>query len=151
LTAFPGMELYPSFSPDGNQVAFMWTGPEQDNQDIYVQMIGSGSPLRLTTDPRADYNPVWSPDGRWIAFLRGEPPLSFLSGGSLSMQSGRSELQLIPPLGGPGRKLAEIRIREYVIPPYVAWCSDSNCLVVTDSPGEGKPDALFVVSLETGE
>src|SRR5436190_12395872 len=102
LTTFPGAELYPSLSPDGNQVAFTWTGPKQDNQDIYVQMIGSGSPLRLTTDPRAYYNAVWSPDGRWIAFLRGEPPLSFLSGGSLSMQSGRSELQLIPPLGGPG-------------------------------------------------
>jgi len=70
LTTFPGAELYPSFSPDGNHVAFTWTGPKQDNPDIYVQMIGSGSPLRLTTDPRSDYNPVWSPDGRWIAFLR---------------------------------------------------------------------------------
>ena len=58
--------------PDGNHVAFTWTGPKQDNTDIYVQQIGSGSPLRLTTDPRTDYNPVWSPDGRWIAFLRGE-------------------------------------------------------------------------------
>ena len=73
LTTFPGVELYPSLSPDGNHVAFSWTGPKQDNPDIYVQQIGSGSPLRLTTDPRNDYNPVWSPDGRWIAFLRGEP------------------------------------------------------------------------------
>src|SRR5207247_1629952 len=144
LTTFPGAELYPSLSPDGNQVAFTWTGPKQDNQDIYVQMIGSGSPLRLTTDPRADYNPVWSPDGRWIAFLRGE---------SSSLQSGRSELRLIPPLGGPDRKLAEIRIPEtaVLLPQFVAWCPDSNCLVVTDSQGEGKPNALFVVSLETGE
>ena len=61
-------------------------------------------------------------------------------------------MRLIPPLGGPERKLAEIRVREvFVTPPYLAWCPDSNCLVVTDSPGEGKPDALFVVSLETGE
>src|SRR5439155_13087848 len=144
LTTFSGAELYPSLSTDGNQVAFTWTGPKQDNQDIYVQMIGSGSPLRLTTDPRADYNPVWSPDGRWIAFLRGE---------SSSLQSGRSELRLIPPLGGPDRKLAEIRIPEtaVLLPQFVAWCPDSNCLVVTDSQGEGKPNALFVVSLETGE
>ena len=41
LTTFPGMELYPSFSPDGNHVVFTWTGPKQDNQDLYVQMIGS--------------------------------------------------------------------------------------------------------------
>jgi len=38
-----------------------------------------------------------------------------------------------------------------VSPIYLTWCSDSNCLIVSDSPGEGKPDALFVVSLETGE
>ncbi len=58
LTTFPGAELYPSFSPDGNHVAFTWTGPKQDNPDVYVQQIGAGSPLRLTTDPRSDYNPV---------------------------------------------------------------------------------------------
>jgi Tol biopolymer transport system component len=143
LTTFPGAELYPSFSPDGNHVAFSWNGPKQDNPDIYVQQIGAGSPLRLTTDPRNDYNPVWSPDGRWIAFLRGESP---------RQQPGKSELRLIPPLGGPERKLAEIRIRGlFVSPPYLAWCRDSTCLVVTDSPGKGKPDALFIVSLETGE
>ncbi len=146
LTTFPGVERYPSFSPDGNHVAFTWTGPKQDNPDIYVQQIGSGSPLRLTTDPRGDDNPVWSPDGRWIAFLRGESP-------SLSMgTASKNELWLIPPLGGPERKLAEILVREtFVSPPYLAWCPDANCLVVTDSPGERKPDALFVVSLETGE
>ncbi len=140
LTTFPGAELYPSFSPDGNHVAFTWTGPKQDNPDIYVQQIGAGSPLRLTTDPRSDYNPVWSPDGRWIAFLRGESS-------SLQPQRGKSELRLIPPLGGPERKLVEIRETR----PGLAWCPDSHCLVATDSPGEGKPDALFVFSLETGE
>jgi eukaryotic-like serine/threonine-protein kinase len=138
LTTLPGVQRYPSFSPDGNHVAFTWTGPKQDNQDIYVQQIDAGSPLRLTTDPSNDYNPVWSADGRWIAFLRGE--------------SAKSELRLIPPLGGSERKLTEIRVREaFVTPPYLAWCPDSDCLVVTDSPGEGKPDALFAVSLETGE
>ena len=134
LTSLPGVQRYPSFSPDGNHVAFTWTGPKQDNQDVYVQQIGSGSPLRLTNDPRIDYNPVWSPDGRWIAFLRRQ------------WEAGTSELRLIPPLGGPERKLADIRVSDtyFITPPYLAWCPDSNCLVVTDSPGEGKPAALFV-------
>ena len=73
LTTLPGVERYPSFSPDGNHLVFTWTGDKQDNQDLYVQMIGQRSTLRLTTDVRNDYNPVWSPDGRWIAFLRSEP------------------------------------------------------------------------------
>jgi Tol biopolymer transport system component len=140
LTTVPGVQRYPSFSPDGNYVAFTWTGPRQDNPDVYVQQIGSGSPLRLTTDRGNDYNPVWSPDGRLIAFLRRQ-------------SDEESELRLIPPLGGPERKLIQTRVRggHSVTPPYLGWCPDSSCLVVTDSPGENKPDALFVVSLESGE
>jgi Tol biopolymer transport system component/predicted Ser/Thr protein kinase len=140
LTSLSGAHRYPSFSPDGSYVAFTWTGPKQDNPDIYVQQIGSGSPLRLTTDASNDYNPVWSSDGRWIAFLRSQS------------EAGKSELRLIPPLGGPERKLAEIRVSDASFtPPYLAWCPDGNCLIVTDSPGEGQPAPLFVVSLETAE
>ena len=152
LTTFPGAKSSPSFSPDGNYVAFAWSGPKQNNLDIYVQQISAGSPLRLTTDPRNDYDPAWSPDGRWIAFLRSESS-SPGSGrkGSLP-QVGTSELRLIPPLGGPERKLAEVRTgQNYYFATYLAWCPDSDCVVVTDSPGPRKPDALFVVSLETGE
>ena len=58
LTTFPGAETHPTLSPDGNQVAFTWSGPKQDNFDIYVQLIGSGGgPLRLTSDPARDYSP----------------------------------------------------------------------------------------------
>jgi eukaryotic-like serine/threonine-protein kinase len=139
LTTLPGLARYPSLSPDGNHVAFTWSGAKQDNPDIYVQQIGAGQPYRLTTDPSNDYNPVWSPDGRSIAFLRGQ-------------LQGKSELRLIAPLGGPERKVTEIRAGEFgVWPPYLAWSPDSNGLVVTDSLGEGKPTALFVVSLETGD
>jgi Tol biopolymer transport system component len=141
LITLPGVQRYPSFSPDGNHVAFTWTGPKQDNPDIYVQQIGAGAPLRLTQDPGNDYNPVWSPDGRSIAFLRLRP------------ETGTSELRLIPPLGGPEQKVGEIRVRSGILitPPYLAWCPESNCLVATDSPGANEPDALFVISLEGGE
>jgi Tol biopolymer transport system component len=56
LTTYPGFQGAPSFSPDGNQVAFSWDGEKQDNPDIYVKLIGTGGPpLRLTTDPANDY------------------------------------------------------------------------------------------------
>src|SRR5215212_7873276 len=58
--------VFPRWQPRGIYVA----GPKQDNSDIYVQQIGAGSPLRVTTDSSEDFSPVWSPDGRWIAFLR---------------------------------------------------------------------------------
>ena len=145
LTTFSGVERYPSLSPDGDEVAFAWNGPKQDNEDVYVQRIGSGSPLRLTTDPARDVNPVWSPDDRWIAFLRGN------SAGPMSRS--RYEVRLVPPLGGPERQLAQVRVRDadWPAPAYLAWCPDATCLVVSDAPVEDEPDALFVVSVETGE
>jgi len=144
LTTFPGKELYPSLSPDGNYVAFTWTGPRQDNTDIYLQQIGAGSPLRLTSDPRSDYNPVWSPDGRWIAFLRGDP--------ATPLARSDREVRLVPPLGGPERKLTDVRVQEVTVNPvYLAWCPDSTCVIVTDTVGEGKPDALFAIALDTGD
>jgi Tol biopolymer transport system component len=144
LTTLRGVEQSPALSPDGNYVVFTWTGPGQENQDIYVQMIGQGEPLQRTTDPRNDYNPVWSHDGRWIAFFRSQPPAP------TGLRN--RELLIMPPLGGPERKLADIRSQDFFpAAAYLAWSPDGSSLVVTDSLGEGQPDALFVVSLETGE
>ena len=128
LTSLPGVVSSPSLSPDGNYVVFTWTGRQQENPDLYVQQIGSGTPLQLTSHPANDYSPSWSPDGRTIAFLRrgpGEP---------------HSEVWLIAPLGGSARKLADIQPR---LPFYrrisLSWCPDSRCVVVSDSPGPASP------------
>jgi Tol biopolymer transport system component/tRNA A-37 threonylcarbamoyl transferase component Bud32 len=141
LAALPGIVRSPSFSPDGDRVAFHWTAPNQNTSEVYVQQIGAGAPLQLTTDPANDYNPAWSPDGRWIAFLR-------------QTASARShELRLTPPLGGAGRKVIDIQPRGFLRQVIFGWCPDSSCLVVTDASSSDttKPDVLFVVSIVTGE
>jgi serine/threonine protein kinase len=51
LTAETGWAELPSFSPDGNQVAYGGTGndlPNGKNRRIYVKSVGSGNPLQLT-------------------------------------------------------------------------------------------------------
>ena len=70
LTSYPGTQRSPSLSPDGERVAFAWTGQAGDNLDIYIQNVDGGAPVRLTTDPAADDYPAWSPDGSRIAFIR---------------------------------------------------------------------------------
>jgi DNA-binding winged helix-turn-helix (wHTH) protein len=62
LTSDPGRELFPTFSPDGNQVAFAADRDQPGNLDIYVKLIGSVEPLRLTSHPADEYSPAWSPD-----------------------------------------------------------------------------------------
>ncbi len=80
MTSLPGRESQPAFSPDGNQIAFVWEGAEGNNPDIYLKLIDAGEPLRLTTDAAPDFSPVWSPDGRYIAFAREGEAARNLSG-----------------------------------------------------------------------
>jgi eukaryotic-like serine/threonine-protein kinase len=138
LTSLAGVVSSPSLSPDGRYVVFTWTGPKQDNRDLYVQQIGAGSPLRLTTDPAEDLSASWSPDGRAIAFLRAEP------------QGQKKEVRLIAPLGGVERKVGAIQPRMQFAGLTVEWCPNSTCVLVTDSPG-GKSDALFAIAIDSGE
>jgi eukaryotic-like serine/threonine-protein kinase len=61
LTSLTGLEFFPTFSPDGEQVAFSWNGTKQDNWDVYVTLVGSSDVRRLTSDPGEDARPTWSP------------------------------------------------------------------------------------------
>lgn len=140
LTTDPGFEGMPSLSPDGSQVAFAAAGPQNDNLDIYVKQIGGGPPLHLTSDPAPDRFPAWSPDGRSIAFIR--------------QRDDKQEVLLIPALGGPERKLAQIAfdLLELTLePPYLSWSPDSKYLVTWDRASHGEPPGLFVLSIATGE
>jgi tricorn protease len=66
LTAGPGVESRPVFSPDGSLVAF--TGEYDGNTDVYVVPASGGVPLRLTHHPDADSVVGWTPDGTRILF-----------------------------------------------------------------------------------
>ena len=53
---------FPSFSPDGKQVAFSLYG------DLWILPSGGGFARRITLSDAFDTKPRWSPDGKWIAF-----------------------------------------------------------------------------------
>ena len=133
FTTDPGFQLWPSFSPDGKQVAFAMNSEKQDNWDIYIKQIGSETPRRLTTDPHDDALPAWSPDGLSIAFVRG-------------LDDSKQAVMLVPANGGRERPVAEFQGVE-----GVGWHPGGKWLVVAckDSPGE--PRAIYLISLETGE
>ena len=137
LTTYAGNERAGGFSPDGNQIVFSWDGEDRNNSDIYVKLVGPGSPLRLTTDPAADDTPRWSPDGRWIAFLRGRAPMA--------------ELILIPALGGAERVVATIYPRVSILPYVDIDWADSKHILIAGGLKRGEASNLHRVNVESGE
>ena len=134
LTSFGGALGSPSLSPDGNHVAFPWTGEAGDNVDIYLKLVGPGDPVRLTTDPAADTQPAFSSDGREIAFVR-------------SLTPGRSQLVVIPALGGIERIVADVK----QILGVPEWSLDGRHLVVAERGSRSESCLLFRVSVTSGE
>jgi Tol biopolymer transport system component len=128
VTSFPGREFDPALSPDGNQVAFSWTGEAGDNWDIYLKLVGTNSLLRLTKDPSPDYNPTWSPDGRYLAFVRSgrEGPAIFM----------------VSAIGGEERKLASQGAGS------LSWTADGRFLAMVGS--DAGPSAIYLLSVESG-
>lgn len=136
LTTYPGSQDWPSFSPDGNEVAFSWDGKNQDNFDIYVKPIGSGPLRQLTRDAAADTAPAWSPDGKSIAFLRASRP-------------GKNAVILVPARSGAERVVGEVS-RFEPMNEGLGWSPDSKWLIVADRP-PNNPPGLWLLSTETGE
>jgi Tol biopolymer transport system component len=128
VTSYPGSELYPSFSPDGKQIAFSWDGEKGDNTDIYVKLVGETTALRLTTDPADDMFPVWAPDGKRIAFRRAGP---------------HSGIYTVSALGG-----AEQKLSDFATDDQMSWSPDGKWLAVSSAD---RTSAIFLLPAEGGE
>lgn len=127
LTAYPGVETDPHFSPDGRRVVFSWDGPNRDNFDIYVKELGVEVPVRLTTNPNRDFGAAFSPDGKRIAFVRpmpGKAPLAVF---------------VVPAEGGPEVQVGESYYpNAYPFPgPMLSWTPDGRWVIVHGGGEQG--------------
>ena len=141
LTSFVGWEWAATWSPDASFIAYGHT--KYGHFDIFVMSTGGGEPIRLTTSPADDMVPRWSSDNRYIAFL--------------SDRGTGINVYLIPPLGGPERKLAETHI-SWLNPPAGAlgtlgafpWSPDASELLFSRLRPSGEI-AVWKINLNTGD
>jgi Tol biopolymer transport system component len=129
FTNYPGFERNPAVSPDGKMIAFAWEGPDSGTLDIWVKLLDSAQPLKLTTGPDHKVSPVWSPDGRRVAYT--SPP------GDVYRQ-----VYEIPALGGQPRRITAGWVTD--------WSPDGGSLLVirhTTAEAEG---GIFLVSVDDG-
>ncbi len=150
FTTFPGSELDPAFSPDGDRIAFAWDGGQDGALNIYVKQLGEGEPLRLTAGTADDRSPVWSPDGRYIAFIRYSPQ--------------RAGIFMVPALGGAERKLAgpeAVLSNELMFSNVksigqfslssLAWFPDGTAIAFVYRASPQESNSIYALSLQTGE
>jgi TolB protein len=62
-----GYLIDPSWSPNGQLLAFSWRRPS-NNYDIYVMDVATRQIIELTHDTGRNERPSWAPDGRHIVF-----------------------------------------------------------------------------------
>lgn len=138
LTTISDSTGFPSFSSDGNYVAFYRDGIETGSAGIYVKQIGTDRLLQLTKS-RSDCCPVWSPDKHLIAFSR-------------TSETKEAEIYVIPSgidgtATGPGseRKLpingARPRSGDYLWRD-IDWSPDGKSIAFDGGAG------IFLVSVE---
>ena len=66
LTPVENNDGFPSWSPDGKQIAFC--SNRRGNMNIFVMNADGSDVRRLTSNEANDIVPAWSPDGKQIAF-----------------------------------------------------------------------------------
>ena len=127
-----------AFSPDGNQVAFVWAGEKGGYAHIYVSQIGAtDSPRQITSSGEGtfEFAPVWSPDGRYLAFFRFNDKDKDLA------------VYVTAALGGSERRLYTVKSQRKV--DALDWSVDGKYLAFSDSASPSEASCIFLLSLDT--
>ena len=117
ITSAAGVEDFPSWSRDGERLAFQ--SDESGNHDIWVTQLGGGGALNRTmARVEEDRSPRWSPDGSQIAFISG------------------TDVFVMPAVGGPPRKVYAPDTARFI--DSIDWSPDGAQLAVVFSAPEGQ-------------
>ena len=135
LTNGPANNLVPSWSPDGQRIAFVSTRHEAT--EIYVMNADGSKQERLTNNRVDDDYPSWSPDGQKIAFS------SSLVFAGFDVQEGDYEIYLMDTDGSNRRKLTDNVVQDT----HSSWSPDGR-LIAYESWTIKKPKEIHLITAE---
>jgi Tol biopolymer transport system component/DNA-binding winged helix-turn-helix (wHTH) protein len=105
LTTSSGLDLYPTFSPDGSSLAY--SSDRTGTFELFIKSLAPGArDIQVTSDGQQNLQPAWSADGRYIAYYS-------LKGHGIFV---------VPALGGLRRRLTDFGTQP-------AWSKDSKWIV----------------------
>lgn len=134
LATRPGWQGHPSFSPDGNEIAFDYAEERSGHPDIYVKVLGDEKMFRLTTQPGYSSCPSWAPDGQSIAYTHYDEP---------TPGSPERVIMLMTSLGGSKRIIRRLSAANG--PCRVSWSPDGKQLAYADQP-YGESVGILLIS-----
>ena len=135
VTDSPGLDLFPTFSPDGAQIAY--SSDKGGGFEIFIrQLAPGGRDIQITSDGQENIQPAWSPTGQEIAFT----------------SRGRQGIWLVPALGGVPRRLTDFGSHPSWSPDGKTIAFQSTLLgdVWTGAPAALSPSSLFTVAVIGG-
>lgn len=105
VTTALGLALNPTFSPDGNTLAY--SSDQSGVFELYAKPLAQGGrEIQITSDGNNNWEPAWSPDGKSIAYHSDK----------------RGGIWLTPALGDIPKQLTEFGCRP-------AWSRDGTMIV----------------------
>lgn len=95
ITARPGYDNQPHFTPDGRSI--LYTSQREGQTDIFRYSIADGGTVQVTRTPENEYSPTVMPDGKHFSVIRDSVQLLWSFG--LDGTPARVLLDSIRPIG----------------------------------------------------
>jgi Tol biopolymer transport system component len=112
----------------------VWLKDGERFSHVYLKLLGSEAPSRLTTGTAAELSPAWSPDGRWIAFIRHDET--------------RTSVNIIPAIGGSEEEIYKLPTNHVWDYGGLAWTSNGKALIIPQQSSPQAPSELVEVTID---